>query len=65
MLAREGARVVVADLNSIAAEETKKYLDDMGMYVPTTCILCIYVLMQLQINQGDEMNTWHSQWMSQ
>ncbi len=42
MLAREGARVVVADLNSIAAEETKKYLDDMGMYVSTTCIY-VYV----------------------
>ncbi|KAI9565676.1 hypothetical protein GHT06_009468 [Daphnia sinensis] len=30
VLAREGARVVVADLNSIAAEETKKHLDDIG-----------------------------------
>ncbi len=30
VLAREGARVVVTDLNSIAAEETKKHLDYIG-----------------------------------
>ena len=30
VLAREGARVVVADLNLIAAEETKRDLDSIG-----------------------------------
>ena len=30
VLAREGARVVVADLNHIAAEETKRELDSIG-----------------------------------
>jgi len=30
VLAREGARVVVADLNHIAAEETKRDLDSIG-----------------------------------
>ena len=32
----------MADLNSIAAEETKKYLDDLGNYILTIYILCLF-----------------------
>lgn len=63
VLAREGARVVVADLNSIAAEETKKHLDDIGS--SGVFIFISFNLLAITIFQVVDMNIWPSLWMSQ
>ena len=41
VLAREGARVVVADLNHMAAEDTRNDLDSMGKTMIYSSILYI------------------------